>query len=446
MLQKGKCPAQLSRFRTANWMDRRLPSDRHIFFPKRGGGGWRVSILLPLFLYHVILTTSTDAFLETQHNVKRFASMPSTSSSTILRVPHCLQVNEQFTALPVANSATTFSPRRPVCCSRNCWKNHSNSYRSSLTRHLSSRWQWEGDDIRWSSKLRRNARRALDFSKHPVRNTLVVLNLLAFVYQSISSVRSICTQYPTAWPSQAIPIVWDTITGSSRPGPMTMDFVHSKFLSFRQPHRFLTAGFLHGNIFHLLINMDALRRMPSWLEAGLGAPVYLTTYLAAIVAGNVAHSATALNGTLCLGASGGICGLYGLLYVCLVRMGNAAAAFRVLKGMAILFLVGAIMTNVSNAGHAGGLAAGIVLGLLTGPNYRKSYALRRKNSIEFDEYSRDYRTAMGFDKVPSTRGLLPVSLVWFAIFVALTTQAKFRSMPRLLLQGLLHPGSLTGLL
>lgn len=305
--------------------------------------------------------------------------------------------------------------------------------------------EWEGDDIRWSSKLRRNMRRSLNFTRQPVRNILVGLNIAAFVYQTINSVDWIRTRYPAAWPNQAFSIVWDTVLGSSRPGPMTMDFVHSALFSARQPHRYLTAGFLHGNIFHLLLNMDALRRMPAWLEIGLGAPLYLTTFLAAVVAGNLAHTATALNGTLCMGASGGICGLYGLLYVCLVRMGNSTAAWRVAKGMATLFLVGTIMTNVSNAGHAGGFAAGIVIGILSGPSYRKSYALRRNNSLEVDIYSRDYRTAMGFDKVPSERGLLPVPLLLVTALVVLSTQAKFRTMPQLVLQGMLHPGSLTGL-
>ena len=145
---------------------------------------------------------------------------------------------------------------------------------------------------------------------------------------------------------------------------------------------------------------------------------------------------------LCLGASGGICGLHGLLYVCLARMGNQAAAWRVAKGMGILLLVGAVLPNVSNAGHAGGLAMGLLLGLVSGPSYRKSYALRRKNSLQVDAYSRDYRTVMGFDKVPTERGLLPVSILWAATLVALSTHAKFRSMPLLMLRSLRFPGSL----
>lgn len=321
------------------------------------------------------------------------------------------------------------------------------STRTTLLQQLQqSHQEWEGDDIRWSSKLRRNVRRSFQLRKQPVRNVLIVLNLVAYLYQIINSVNWIRCTYPSAWPSQAVAIVRDTLTGSVRPGPFTMDFLHSGLFSVRQPHRYLTAGFLHGSIFHIMLNMDALRRLPTWLETGLGAPLYLTTFLMAIVAGNLAHTATALNNTInCFGASGGICGLYGLMYVCLVRMGNHAAAWRAVKGIAILFVVGSVQANVSNAGHGGGFAAGALVGILSGPSYRKSYALRRKNSLEIDGYSRDYRAAMGYDKVPSERGLIPVPLLCVVMLVALSTQAKFRSMPRLILQGLLHPGSLTGL-
>jgi membrane associated rhomboid family serine protease len=305
---------------------------------------------------------------------------------------------------------------------------------------------WEGDDVRWSTKLSRNWRRRLDFSRQPVRNTVILINIAAFIWQTVDTISWLRLKYPTEWPSQALSIVWDTMWGRSQMGPFTKDFVHASFLSQRQPHRLLTAGFLHGSLLHLVFNMDALSRQPAWLETGLGRPLYAVTFVTAIVVGNLAHSYTTLTDAFCLGASGGICGLYGLLYVCLLRMGKHSAAWRLVKGMAMLFGLGAFLSNVSNAGHAGGLLAGIVVGWLCGPQYRTSYALRRKNSLEFDPFSRDYRAAMGYDKVPSERGILPLSWLMVAAVGALLSQAKLRSIPRLILQGLMHPGSLLRLL
>jgi membrane associated rhomboid family serine protease len=274
----------------------------------------------------------------------------------------------------------------------------------------------------------------------------MLLNIAAFVYQTTNTVNWIRRRHPQYWPSQAIPIVLDAFLGSTVPGPFTLDFVHSSYLSSRQWHRLLTSGFLHGGMLHLFLNMDALRRLPSWLETGLGAPLYLTTFLVSIVTGNLLQMASAhdvLDRTLCLGASGGICGLYGLMFVCLTRMGNRTAASRVLRGMGMLFLYGLLVEGISNAGHMGGFAGGLLIGLLCGPSYQRSYSLRRKNSLEVDLSPRDYRSVMGYDKVPTDRGLVPLPVLWVTIVFALASQARFRTIPGLVVAGLLKPGSVS---
>ena len=314
------------------------------------------------------------------------------------------------------------------------------------TLHTSQEKYWEGDDIRWISKIRRLLRRTFDWKGQPMRNTIIAMNMALFVYQSMNTIDWIRQQYPQVWPSQVLPIAFDTLMGNSRPGPFTVDFVHSKLLSHRQPHRYLTAGFLHGSIIHLLLNLNALRQLPPWLETGLGARLYGTIFVFAICGGNVLYSLTTTEPlAFCLGSSGGICGLYGLMYVCLVRMGNQKASWRVLQGMGFLFLWGFFMSHISNAGHLGGFITGIAVTLLTGPTYRSSYALRRKNSLEVDLYSRDYRLAMGYDKVPSKSGWIPLPFLWSIMALACLSQDKFRSIPRLIVQGILHPGALSGI-
>lgn len=69
---------------------------------------------------------------------------------------------------------------------------------------------------------------------------------------------------------------------------------------------------------HFLVNMIVLRGQPSWLSSGLGGPLYLTTYIVSIVTGNIAHleyTKNPFDKTLCMGASGAISGLYGLMAV-----------------------------------------------------------------------------------------------------------------------------------
>ena len=289
--------------------------------------------------------------------------------------------------------------------------------------------QWEGDDVRWIAKIQRNIQRSTyDWQNQPVRNFLIVSNILLFMYQCTNTIQFIRNRYPQSWSTYSLTILFDTIMGNSRPGPFTMQFVHSNFISIQQQqvYRFVTSGFLHGGLVHLVLNMDALRQLPSWLETGLGHALYLTTYLLAIVGGNIFHSMTIVDRTtLCLGASGGICGLYGLMYVSLIRMGNHTAAWRIIRGMGLLFVWGMLLSNISNAAHVGGFITGIVVAFLSGPTYRSSYGLRRKNSLEVDSYNRSYRTVMGYDKIPINRGIVPLPFLCLAICAAVLAQFRF---------------------
>ena len=310
---------------------------------------------------------------------------------------------------------------------------------------------WDGDDIRWLQKVKRRFYRSTlsGGSVAPARTILIVTNVLMFVYQTTNTVSLIRRRNPEYWPRDSLSIITDTLLGSTNVrGPLTTDFVHFQSLSQRQPHRFLTAGFLHGDILHLLLNLDALRRLPSWLETGLGTPLFVTTFLVSIVSGNVGHSLSSASGaygggTFCLGASGGICGLYGLMYVVLSKMGRAQSAMGILKGMLLLLLSGLLWDSVSNAAHVGGFIGGVVMGILCAPHYSKNYAMRRKWSLEVDQWPRDYRQMMGFGIKPTKNGLIPVTLLWAAGAFVLALEPKFRSIPSCILRGLMKPGSLS---
>ena len=317
---------------------------------------------------------------------------------------------------------------------------------------------WEGDDIRWTTRWRRRLQSSFRLGtaggRVPIcRNSILALNIFFFVHQTITTIASVRRRHPDYWPSHAIAMITDAILGATRPGPTTLDLAHisrpisslsviSLLRQLPQPHRLITSGFLHGGLIHLLVNMDSLRRLPVWLETGLGVPLYLTTYLTAIVAGNISHTLMTPSQSFCVGASGGICGLYGLLYVSLLRMGNSAAASRVIRGMGILVLYGLFLANVSNAGHVGGFLAGIAMGTLFGPRYRKDYAARRKWAVGVDESSRDYRAAMGFGIKPSPQSIFPLALFWSVSILGLIALNP-NSLQAIVLVGrtILHPGA-----
>jgi membrane associated rhomboid family serine protease len=339
-----------------------------------------------------------------------------------------------------------------------------------VCKELTSRrqnYEWDGDDLRLYSRLRRRMKRYIGYgsssysSSQPAQKTLLLLNTGMFVYQTINTVQWIAKRYPNYWPSQATSIVWDTLRGSTTmTGPLTRGFLHAPLVSKYQPHRYLTAGFLHGNLLHLLLNMDSQRRVPAWVETGLGRPLYLSTFIVSSVTGNVAHGFLTLNGagavaasaatTTCMGASGGICGLYGLMFMALVRMRNGQATTSLFKGMGLLVLYGLLLggsNTFSNAAHFGGFLGGVTMGLLCGPRYQRNYAARRKWSLEVDNQPQDYRVAMGFGNRPTKGGLIPLSFMWMGIMAAFllvsADRGCYQAIPTIVLQGLLRPGSLT---
>jgi membrane associated rhomboid family serine protease len=313
---------------------------------------------------------------------------------------------------------------------------------------LDAKTYWESDDMRSFPRFKRRLKEQLNFwsLSSPGRLTLIVTNMVMFFYQTINSVLFLKQRHPHYWSTQAPSIITDVLAGTSISGPLTMDFVLSPLWADRQPHRYLTSGFLHGSLLHLVLNMDAIRRSPEWLETGLGIHLFISTYLLGIVSGGMFFVSASLDhSALCLGSSGGICALYGLQVVALMKMGNNANARSLMFQMAIIFLYGILIPQISNAAHVGGFFGGILMGTVFGPSYSKSYAMRRKNSVEVDPASRDYRLAMGFGKAPSKQGWLPLWALWVGVLAAVLSVPSLRRVPANVFQGLRHPGSLSAL-
>jgi rhomboid protease GluP len=279
-----------------------------------------------------------------------------------------------------------------------------------------------------------------------VKTWLILCNIAMFVYEAILTIKTIKHKYSAYWPDRATEIVIDSVWGISQ-GPLAGSLGCSaaalqKQQQLRQAYRVLTSGFVHSSLVQLVLNMTVLQHQPSWLETGLGRSLYLSTFLWSIVAGNFMHflqCASPWDRTLCLGASGGICGLYGLMYVEMTRMQSARGGRNLLRGMAILLLSGLWLDNVSLAANVGGFLCGIVTGILCGPRYFKDYNMRRKNSVEFDPVSRDYRQVMGFGISPTKGGPIPLTVIWTILLIGGLLNPDIRAMPALVWKKLVHP-------
>lgn len=131
-----------------------------------------------------------------------------------------------------------------------------------------------------------------------------------------------------------------------------------------EPWRFLTTAFLHGGLMHLAFNMYALWIVGPTLETVLGRWRYLALYLISALGGSVAvlllASPTSVYwnaGTV--GASGAVFGLFGALGLTMRRLKRSDSQILVL--IAINFVLGFVIANVSWQAHLGGLLAGGIL-------------------------------------------------------------------------------------
>ncbi len=134
--------------------------------------------------------------------------------------------------------------------------------------------------------------------------------------------------------------------------------------------RFATALFVHIGPRHLLGNMAALLVLGPALVAALGPWRFLGVYLAAGIAGNALSYAVTPPDVVSAGASGAILGVLGALGGQRLRFA-ASARYRGWQVIAALlaylaFAVGA-EPGVDTMAHLGGLAAGLVLGVLVPP-------------------------------------------------------------------------------
>ena len=131
--------------------------------------------------------------------------------------------------------------------------------------------------------------------------------------------------------------------------------------------RLITAGFLHGNTLHILMNMWVLFDLGAQVEEMYGTSRFLVIYLVSNLTGFIA-SMYLLPHSLSVGASAAIFGLIGAMIAVGVRdrssYGSAIRSFYV--RWAIYGLVLSLLPGTDWAAHIGGLAGGFVVGLIAG--------------------------------------------------------------------------------
>jgi len=118
----------------------------------------------------------------------------------------------------------------------------------------------------------------------------------------------------------------------------------------------ITAGFLHGSIFHLLFNVYILWVIGSQLESIVGNIKFLIIYYVSLVGGSLASYWFSPFGSYSIGASGAIFGLMGAMLV-IGRKRNVDIS-QITTLVVINVVIGFVLSGIDWRAHLGGLAAG----------------------------------------------------------------------------------------
>ncbi len=138
----------------------------------------------------------------------------------------------------------------------------------------------------------------------------------------------------------------------------------------------VSANYLHGGLLHILFNMLALRQLVPLVINVFGSYRAVLIYTLGGIIGFLISTLAGVYFTI--GASAALCSLIGsMLYYGKSRGGHYGnAVFSQIGGWAVsIGVFGFLFPGINNWGHGGGMAAGVLLGLLLG------YSEKRKETI-----------------------------------------------------------------
>ena len=148
-------------------------------------------------------------------------------------------------------------------------------------------------------------------------------------------------------------------------------------------YRLLTAGFVHTDFFHLLMNLMALYYLGNLCEQMYGHVKYALILICSIVMGSIFVFIGSGN-TVCLGLSGGLYGCMGAMLVYfwstgLVKQPQIRQQF--IKMLMINLFI-SLMPGISLLGHLGGFIGGLFMAVL-GTKNKKWEELQKHFKLAF---------------------------------------------------------------
>jgi rhomboid protease GluP len=129
-------------------------------------------------------------------------------------------------------------------------------------------------------------------------------------------------------------------------------------------YRLVTSMLLHGNVFHLLMNMYVLVYIGGFMERFIGSLRYIALYLIAGITASLAVVYLGDSNVITVGASGSIFGIMGALFL-MTFIQKDALPGPIIYQIRLLTLINLGITSfipgLSIFGHLGGLMTGMII-------------------------------------------------------------------------------------
>ena len=164
---------------------------------------------------------------------------------------------------------------------------------------------------------------------------------------------------------------WGAVLGSAVYGPAGDVVPHG--IAHGEWYRLFTAMFLHYGVLHLLLNMYALWILGRELERVLGPLRFIGLYVLAGIGGNVAAYLFSAPNSMTAGASTAVFGLMAGIFVVLKRLKLSVAPILPIIVINVIFTF--VISNISVAGHLGGMVVGAVVAAIL------AYAPRERRNL-----------------------------------------------------------------
>jgi len=187
------------------------------------------------------------------------------------------------------------------------------------------------------------------------------------IYESIFKPKKIVVTNILIMINVILFFVMYAVSGANLTNGIVLQFggLFAPYVKSGEVWRLITAGFLHGGIFHLLFNMYALYLIGTQIENFVGKGKFLIIYFYSMICASL-MSCIMNPYSISVGASGAIFGLLGSLvyfgYYYRLYL-SSVLKNQIIPVIILNLLLGFMMTGIDNAAHIGGLIGGILIAM-----------------------------------------------------------------------------------